>query len=194
VIHHGNSERSFAMSAAIALRDDFDGPELRALAKGARDPVQLRRLLALAEIYDGGARSAAARIGGVGHQSIRDWVLRFNAGGPAALIDAKTAGRKPKLGATELQALVQAVEEGPLPAIHGVVRWRLVDLRQWVFEEFAIKTSVQSLSEQLRALGYRKLSARPRHPAQDLEAQAAFKKTSPPSWQRLPPSWPAAQR
>ncbi len=182
------------MSAAIALRDDFNGPELRVLAKGSRDPVQLRRLLALAEIYDGGARSAAARIGGVGLQSIRDWVLRFNAGGPEALIDAKTAGRKPKLGAAELQALVRVVEAGPLLAIHGVVRWRLVDLRQWVWEEFGIETSVQSLSEQLRALGYRKLSARPRHPAQDLEAQAIFKKTSPPSWRRLRSRSPVAKR
>ncbi len=149
------------MSAAIPLRDDFDGPSLRALAKGSRDPVQVCRLLALAEIYDGGSRSEAARVGGVGLQSIRDWVLRFNAGGPAALIDAKTAGRKPKLAAAELEASVRVIEEGPLPAIHGVVRWRLVDLRQWVWEEFGIKTSVQSLSEQLRALGYRKLSARP---------------------------------
>ncbi len=182
------------MSAALLLRDDFNGPELRVLAKGSRDPVQLRRLLALAEIYDGGARSAAARIGGVGLQSIRDWVLRFNAGGPEALIDAKTAGRKPKLGAVELQALVRVVEAGPLLAIHGVVRWRLVDLRQWVWEEFGIETSVQSLSEQLRALGYRKLSARPRHPAQDLEAQAIFKKTSPPSWRRLRSRSPVAKR
>jgi len=93
-----------------------------------------------------------------------------------------------------IQSSSALVEEGPLPAIHGVVRWRLVDLRQWVWEEFGIETSVQSLSEQLRALGYRKLSARPRHPAQDLDAQAAFKKTSPPNWQKLPPSWPAAQR
>ena len=182
------------MSAALPLRDDLDGPALRALAKCSRDPVHVRRLLALAEIRDGGTRSAAARIGGVSLQSIRDWVLRFNAGGPEALIDANNAGRKPKLGASELQALVRVVEEGPLPAIHGVVRWRLVDLRQWVWEEFAIETSVQSLSEQLRALGYRKLSARPRHPAQDLEAQAAFTKTFPPSWQRLPPKSPAARR
>lgn len=174
------------MSAPIPLCDDFDGPGLRALAKGSRDPVQVRRLLALAEIYDGGSRGEAARVGRVGLQSIRDWVLRFNAGGPEALIDSKTAGRKPKLGAAELEALVRVIEDGPLPAMHGVVRWRLVDLRQWVFEEFAIEISVQSLSEQLRALGYRKLSARPRHPAQDLAAQAAFKKTSPPRWQRSP--------
>ena len=32
------------MSAALPLRDDFDGPELRALAKGSRDPVHVRRL------------------------------------------------------------------------------------------------------------------------------------------------------
>jgi transposase len=104
------------MSAAIRLRDDFDGAELRALARWSRDPVQVRRLLALAEIYDNSSRSAAARVAGVGLQSIRDWVLRFNAGGPKALIDAKTAGRKPKLGAAELEALARVVEEGPLPA------------------------------------------------------------------------------
>jgi hypothetical protein len=27
------------------------------------------------------------------------------------------------------------VERGPIPAIHGVVRWRLIDLMQWVWEE-----------------------------------------------------------
>ena len=182
------------MSAALPLRDDSDGSALRALARRSRDAVHVRRLLALAEIYDGSSRGAASRVGGVGLQSIRDWVLRFNAGGPEALIDAKTAGRKPKLGAAELKALARVVEEGPLPAVHGVVRWRLVDLRQWVFEAFGIETSVQSLRQQLRALGYRKLSARPRHPAQDLEAQEAFKKTSPPSWQRLPSGRLAAKR
>jgi len=29
------------------------------------------------------------------------------------------------------QALVDVVESGPIPAIHGVVRWRLIDLAQW---------------------------------------------------------------
>lgn len=182
------------MTAALPLRGDFDGPALRVLAKGSRDADQVRRLFALAEIYDGGSRSAAARVGGVSLQSIRDWVLRFNLGGAQALIDAKVGGRKPKLGAAELQALVRMVEAGPIPAVHGVVRWRLLDLRQWVWEEFGIAISVQSLSEQLRALGYRKLSARPGHPRQDPEAQAAFKKTSPPFWQRLPPRSRAAKR
>ena len=182
------------MSAAIPVRDDFDGPGFRALAKGSRDPVQLRRLLALAEIYDGGSRADAARVGGVGVQTVRDWVLRFNAGGPEALIEGKRSGRPPKLDAPQRQALVQVVEDGPLPAIHGVVRWRLVDLQHWVREEFGIAISVQSLSRELRALDYRKLSARPRHPGQDGEAQARFKKTSPPSWRRLPNKRRGAKR
>jgi transposase len=182
------------MSAAIPLRDDFDGPGLRGLAKGSRDPVQLRRLLALAEIYDGGSRGDAARLGGVDLQTVRDWVLRFNAGGPEVLIDPKTAGRKPKLNEGQRQALVRVVESGPIPAVHGVVRWRLKDLVEWVWDEFHIRTSVQSLSRELRALGYRKLSARPRHHAQDGEAMAAFKKTFPPSWKRLPGRRPRAKR
>ncbi len=73
------------MAAPVRLREDFDGPRLRALAKRTRDAGQLRRLLALAEIYDGRSRGEAARIGGVGLQTVRDWVLRFNARGPDGL-------------------------------------------------------------------------------------------------------------
>ena len=44
-----------------------------------------------------------------------------------------------------------------------------------MFEEFRI-SSKQTLSRELRARGFRKLSARPRHHAQDAEALVAFKK------------------
>lgn len=71
-----------------------------------------------------------------------------------------------------------------MPAAHGVVRWRLIDLARWVFDEFAIAISKQTLSRELRALGFRKLSVRRRHYAQDGEAVAAFKKTSLPTWRR----------
>ncbi len=67
------------MAAPIDLRNDFDSVSLRRLAKRTRDATQSRRLLALAEVYDGGSRTDASRIGGVGLQIIRDWVLRFNA-------------------------------------------------------------------------------------------------------------------
>ncbi|MBW6426218.1 winged helix-turn-helix domain-containing protein, partial [Rhizobium sp. XQZ8] len=47
-----------------------------------------------------------------------------------------------------------------------------------------ISVSEETLGRELRAMGYRKLSARPRHHAQDAEAAEAFKKTSPPLWQK----------
>ncbi len=175
------------MAAAVRLRDDFDAAALRRLAKASHDPGQLRRLLSVAEIYDGGSRGDAAKLGGVGLQTVRDWVIRFNARGPDGLIDGKAPGKEPKLNEDHRQALVRVVETGPDPAIHGVVRWRLVDLVRWVWEDFRIQISVQTLSRELRALGYRKLSARPRHYAQDADAMGAFKKTSPPSWRRSQP-------
>ncbi len=81
------------MVAPIGLRDDFDAPALRALAKASRDPDQLCRLLSLAEIYDGGLRGDAARLGGVGLQTVREWALRFNERGPEGPIDPKGSGR-----------------------------------------------------------------------------------------------------
>ena len=74
------------------------------------------------------------------------------------------------------------IESGPIPAVHGVVRWRLIDLAQWIFEEFRITIAKQTLSRELRAMGYRKLSARPRHYAQAAGAIEDFKKASPRAW------------
>ena len=76
-------------------------------------------------------------------------------------------------------ALAAIVKSGPIPAVHGVVRWRIVDLCQWTFEEFRIVVSRQTLSRVLRKMGYRKLSARPRHHAQDEGAIEDFKKFFP---------------
>jgi len=172
------------MAAAIGLREDFGSAELRALAKSVKGAAQVRRLLALAVIYDGGSRTDAARIGGVGLQIVRDWVLRFNARGPDGLIDGKAPGNSPKLSDAQRAELARIVERGPIPAIHGVVRWRLTDLAHWVWEEFGISLSEATMSRELKALGYRKISARPRHHAQNAFAIEDFKKTSPPSWRR----------
>ena len=164
------------MGAAIALREDFDGSGLRRLAKASKDAAQSRRLLTLAEIYDGGARSDAARIGGVGLQVIRDWVLRFNAEGPGGLVDRKAPGHPSKLNDRQRRALARIVESGPIPAIHGVVRWRLKDLALWILEEHRISLDETTVSRERKALGFRRISARPRHYAQNEFAVEDFKK------------------
>ena len=181
------------MAAAVGLRADFTSTALRRLAQSRRDAGQVRRLLALAVIYDGGSRSEAARTGGVGLQTVRDWVLRFNCHGPDGLIDGKAPGGRPRLDANQRAALAATVESGPIPAAHGVVRWRLVDLVQWIRDEFAVSISTQTLSRELRAMGYRKLTARPRHHAQAADAIDVFKKISPLRWQRSARRSPAVR-
>ena len=176
------------MGAAIRLRKDFDGPGLRRLARTTKSANQARRLLALAEIYDGGSRSDAARIGGVGLQIVRDWVLRFNARGPDGLLDGKAPGKPPLLNDAQRQALLEVVESGPVPAIHGVVRWRLIDLVQWLHEEFAVSLDETTVGRELKKLGYVKLTARPRHHAQNEYAMEEFKRGAlRPRWQRSKP-------
>jgi len=177
------------------MRGDFDATSLRRLARSTRNANQSRRLLALAEIYDGGSRSDAARIGGVGLQIVRDWVMRFNARGPDGLINGKAPGGRPKLNDAQRKALVEMVESGPIPAVHGVVRWRLIDLVQWLHDEFAVSLDETTVSRELKKLGYVKLTARPRHHAQNEYAREAFKGgASQPSWQRSASASRAAQR
>ena len=110
------------MAAPLALRGDYDASGLRSLARRSRCPEQTRRLLALAAIYDGSSRGKAARIGATGLQTFRDWVLRFNTGGPAGLITPKPPGKRAILNAGQQQAVLQIVEAGPMPAVHGAVR------------------------------------------------------------------------
>ena len=135
---------------AVLLRGDFDAARLRGFAKKAKDGPQARRLLALAAIYDGATRTEAAKIGGVGLQIIRDWVLRFNARGPDGLLDGKAPGRPSKLDDGQRRVVARMIERGPIPALHSVVRWRLIDLAQWIFEEFRLTIAKQTLSRELR--------------------------------------------
>ncbi len=182
------------MAAPVPLRRDYDAVHLRGLARRSRDPDQTRRLLALAAIYGGGSRSEAAAIGGVGLQTVRDWVMRFNRDGAAGLLNGKAPGNRPLLDEAQREKLRQVVEDGPIPAIHNVVRWRLVDLTGWVFEEFRISISKQTMSRELRAMGFRKLSARPRHHAKSEAAADAFKKNSRRAWTKSRQQRPVASR
>ena len=180
----------FAMPA-IALRQDFDAVQLRALARVSKDARQVRRLLAMAAVYDGVRRGEAAALGGMDRQILRDWAVRFNAEGPDGLIDRKSPGAKPKLTPEQLSAVVRLVENGPIPAIHGVVRWRLVDLVGWIYDEYGVSLDPSRLGRILKGLGYARLSARPKHHAQNEYALEAFKRDFPPPDPRDPGQAPA---
>jgi transposase len=168
------------MALAVRLREDYSAAELRGLAATSRNANQSRRLLSLAAVVDGMNRTDAARIGGMDRQTLRDWVHRFNAGGPDGLLDSWSKGPEPRLVEEQRTEIAQLVEAGPDRAVHGVVRWRRIDLQRVILERFGIAYHERTIGKLLKRLGFSHISARPRHPAQDARTIEAFKKTSRP--------------
>ena len=158
-------------------RTEFSAEELRRQAGRVRDANQSRRLLALASILDGAARDEAARNAGMDRQTLRDWVHRYNAEGVEGLLDRPRSGRKPRLNEDQLIQLDKIVEKQPDP----VVRWRCADLKEKIAKRFGVALSERSVGRILNERGFRKLSARPKHPEVNTAAQEAFKQTSPRS-------------
>lgn len=176
------------MPAAVELRDDWDAVQVRAAARAAQDAAQVRRLLAIAAVYEGKDRTAAAQIGAMDRQTLRDWVHRFNTGGPDGLLDRKPPGVKRRLTGEQEAALTKLIEDGPQVAMDGVVRWRCVDLQQQILTRWEISYHERTIGKILRRLGFRHLSARPRHLGQEPAEIEAFKKTSPTGSARSPTS------
>ena len=130
------------------------------------------------------ARTEAAAIGGVTVQIVRDWVVKLNTDGPAGLIDRRGGGTPLLLTDKHRRALAVAIEDGSIPAVHGVVRWRVIALCQWLWDGYAVRIAKQTLSRELRHMGYRRLSARARYHAQAAGAIETFKKASLRVWTR----------
>jgi transposase len=172
------------MGHAIAVRTDFTSGEVRRFAKRAKDSAQARRLLAIAAVLDGASREEAAKIGGMDRQTLRDWVVRFNELGPDGLINIPSPGVPPKLDDTHRAFLARIVNEGPIPAVHGVVRWRACDLIMRLHEEFGLSVSDDTVYRVLKELGFSHVSARPKAYKQNAEAMEAFKKTLPYAWRK----------
>ena len=111
-------------------------------------------------------------------------MIRFNDQGADGLVNIASPGVPPKLDAAHRAFLSRIVEEGPTPAIHGVVRWRACDLIMRLHEEFAISVSDDTIYRALKDLGFSHVSARPKAYKQDPEAVQAFKKTLPHAWRK----------
>lgn len=170
--------RRVAMSE-IALRKDYDAKALRLFARQVKVPRQVRRLLALAAVYDGKSRAEAAAIGGMDRQTLRDWVHRFNGHGPEGLTNRKRVGRPRLRTAEQMQTLAELVETGPNPALDGAVRWRRIDLQRALEQRFGVRVSLTSLSRLLNKLAFSHISSRPQHPRQERRTIEAFKSLSP---------------
>lgn len=167
------------MSAAVAItRRDLTASGLRQAAGKVRDAKAARRMLALALVLEGVDRKTAAETCGMDRQTLRDWVHRTNAEGLAGLANQPGGARPRRLDAGQLAGLASWVEAGPDPVVDGVVRWRRQDLGRRIEDRFGVEVHERTVGKYLAALGYRRLSVRPRHPRTDPAAQEAFKKTS----------------
>ena len=172
------------MGQPLPVRSDYTSGELRRLATRARDAGQARRLLAIAAVLDGASREEAAKAGGMDRQILRDWVIRFNDLGPDGLINRLSPGCPSKLGPEHKAFLARLVDDGPIPAVDGVVRWRACDLIMRLHEEFGISVSDDTIYRALKELGFSHVSARPKAYKQDSEAIETFKKNFLPVWRK----------
>ena len=109
--------------AVEITRKELSSSELRLAASTTKDARAVRRLLALALVFEGVDRQTAAESCGMERQTLRDWVHRYNAEGLAGLANRRSPGRPPQLTPDQKVALAAQVEKGPDPETDGVVRW-----------------------------------------------------------------------
>lgn len=172
------------MPTAVSItRLELAASDLRQAAKRTHDADAARRMLALALVLEGKSRGEAAATCGMDRQVLRDWVHRYNALGLAGLYNRSLPGPRPRLSPEQDREVADLVRQGPDVAEHGVVRWRRIDLARVIERRYGVKLAERSVGSLLRRLGFRRLSVRPRCPEQDVAAQEAHKKTSPP-WSR----------
>ena len=153
------------------------------MASKSTDGAEVRRLLALAQVLEGGSRRDAAQQNGMDRQTLRDWVHRYNAEGLAGLKSRCAPGRAPVLSAEQMAEFEALVLQGPDPEINMVVRWRCCDLQEEVGRRFSVVVHQSTIGKWLHQLKFTRLQPRPFHPKKNAEAQEAFKKTSP-IWSR----------
>jgi putative transposase len=167
------------MGARLAIRQDIPAEELRRLARQETDGRVACRLLGVANALDEMRRAQAARQAGMDRQTLRDWVIRFNAEGVEGLRDRPKSGRPPRLDEGRMAAFKALVLGGPDPERDGVSTWRAKDLCAIVEDRFGVVYSENGMLRLLHDLDLSWQKTRPIHPEADRKAQVRFKKNSP---------------
>ncbi len=162
---------------AIPLRQDISSEDLRRAARYERDGRVCARMFAIANALDGMSREASARQAGMDRQTLRDWVIRFNADGVDGLRDRPRSGRRPHLDEGQQAALKAAVLAGPDRERDGIAAWRIEDICDLAERRYGARYSVSGMHRLLKSLDLSWMTARPQHPEADPIAQEAFKKS-----------------
>lgn len=170
------------MGAALPIADHHDASTLRALARREKNGRVASRLVAIANALDGMTRLAAARSAGMDRQTLRDWVIRYNADGVDGLYDQPKGHQPEKLSESEQAVLLAKVFQAPDPSRDGTCAWTLADLCDFAEARFGKRLSTSGMWGVLQRLGLSHQKARSVHPKTDPKAQADFQKKG--SWTR----------
>jgi transposase len=160
----------------LTIRRDRTPAVLRKLAKVEADARAGRRLLAIANALSGMSRKEAAEAAGMDRQTLRDWVIRYNAHGPEGLHDCWGDGRPPRLEPEEQAELVRLVLAGPDPK-SGLSAFTREDIVRICETRFGKSFHPAALGRVLKRLGLSRQKARPSHPQKDPAEAEAFKKS-----------------
>ena len=160
---------------ALTIRRDRTPAALRKLAKTETDARVARRLLAIANALSGMSRKEAAEAAGMNRQTLRDWVIRYNAHGVDGLHDCWGEGRPPRLEPKEQAELIRIVLVGP-SAESGLSAFTREDLARVCEARFGKSFHPASLGRLLKRLGFSRQKARPSHPQKDPALAEAFKR------------------
>jgi transposase len=168
------------MGAALPIRTDIEVGELRRLARREGAGRVAVRLLALADALDGMSRAEAARAAGMDRQTLRDWVIRFNAEGVEGLRDQPRPGRRPWMTEGQQATLKAIVLRGPNPERDGVSAWRILDLCRIAEDRFGVAYREGGMRRLVKSPGLSWEETRPSHPKADPAARERFKKGALP--------------
>ena len=162
------------MPRGIAITNtDYTIDDLRARNSKCKEPTVGRRLRAIIGVMeDRKSRAEIALRARVGRQTLRDWVIRYNAEGPDGLKDRQRCGRPSKLDEGQRAEVGRWLDEGPEP---GSPSWTIGMLREKIREVFAVVLCLEAVRGLIHRLGFRKISPRPVHPKADLQAQEHFR-------------------
>ncbi len=159
----------------ISPRKDIALNELREVLKKEKDAKVYRRLLGIIHLLEGGSRKEAEQKAQLTVNVFRNWILRFNKQGIAGLRSIKQTGRPTKISREVAQDLKKKVLEGPCEG-EGLVRYRLVDMQDYLKKEHKISIALSGIWEVLAGLNLSWKTGRQRHPQSDKAAQDDFKK------------------
>ncbi len=135
----------------LEIRKDRTPAVLRKVAKAERDARVQRRILAIANALAGMSRKDAAGSAGMDRQTLRDWVIRYNAHGVAGLVDLWKGGRPARLTPQEQAELLAIVMAGPDPDRDGFSAFTRDDLVAVCENKFGKGMHPTSMTHPLRS-------------------------------------------